>query len=141
MGIPRYRLVRTASILSVRSRDRRADAIVAARAIVFAAPGASAPQAAVVVLDNLGADLTLVRQMRDRAALAVPGLKPETIMVAATHTHSAPTLRKYHAQELPDSIRQGQRITGMTSGQDSLPVAASVFKFHQRKLGNGKIAR
>ena len=33
--------------------------------------------------------------------------------------------------ELPDSIRMGQRITTMTSGQKSLPVAPSIFKFAQ----------
>ena len=40
-----------------------------------------------------------------------------------------PLLREYHGQDLPDSVRKGQRITGMTSGQDRLPVAASLFKF------------
>ena len=40
-----------------------------------------------------------------------------------------PLLRKYHGEDLPDSVRKGQRITGMTSGQDRLPVAASLFKF------------
>ena len=40
-----------------------------------------------------------------------------------------PLLRKYQGQDLPDSVRKGQRITGMTSGQDRLPVAASLFKF------------
>ena len=42
-----------------------------------------------------------------------------------------PALRKLHGTELPDSIRHGQRITGMTSGQKSLPVAASSFSFAQ----------
>ena len=42
-----------------------------------------------------------------------------------------PALRKYHRSELPDSVRMGQRITGMTSGQSSLPVANSLFKFSQ----------
>ena len=40
-----------------------------------------------------------------------------------------PLLRNFHGQDLPDTVRKGQRITGMTSGQDRLPVAASVFKF------------
>ena len=31
--------------------------------------------------------------------------------------------------ELPDSVRMGQRITTMTSGQKSFPVAPSIFKF------------
>ncbi len=42
-----------------------------------------------------------------------------------------PQLRKFHKQELPDSIRKDQRITGMTAGQDSFPVAASIFRFEQ----------
>ena len=32
---------------------------------------------------------------------------------------------------MEDSIRKGQRITGMTSGQVSFPVAAPIFKFQQ----------
>lgn len=42
-----------------------------------------------------------------------------------------PALDKYYGSELPDSVRMGQRITGMTSGQDSFPVAKSLFKFQQ----------
>jgi hypothetical protein len=42
-----------------------------------------------------------------------------------------PGLEKLRGAELPDSVRMGQRITGMTSGQSSLPVAASRFKFSQ----------
>ena len=40
-----------------------------------------------------------------------------------------PALKKYQGQDLPDSVRMGQRITGMTSGQSTLPVASSMFKF------------
>jgi hypothetical protein len=43
-----------------------------------------------------------------------------------------PNLHDLHATELPDSIRQGQRLTGMTSKQDSFPVAPTKFKFKQR---------
>ena len=42
-----------------------------------------------------------------------------------------PRLTEFHKQELPDSIRMGQRLTGMTSGQKNFPVAASKFKFAQ----------
>ena len=42
-----------------------------------------------------------------------------------------PLLRRFHGEDLPDSVRKGQRITGMTSGQDQLPVAASVFQFQK----------
>ncbi|HIM28549.1 MAG TPA: DUF1501 domain-containing protein, partial [Planctomycetes bacterium] len=42
-----------------------------------------------------------------------------------------PSLDKLDGQELPDSIRQGQRLTGMTSGQKSFPIAKSFVKFRQ----------
>jgi len=42
-----------------------------------------------------------------------------------------PSLEKLHQEELPDSIRMGQRLTGMTSGQKSFPVVKSMFKFSQ----------
>ena len=42
-----------------------------------------------------------------------------------------PGLRKSQGEELPDSIRMGQRITTMTSIQDKLPVAPSVFSFQR----------
>jgi hypothetical protein len=40
-----------------------------------------------------------------------------------------PVLAEKRGIELPDSIRRGQRITTMTSGQKHLPVAPSLFKF------------
>jgi hypothetical protein len=42
-----------------------------------------------------------------------------------------PALKKFQGSELPASVRMGQRITGMTSGQSSLPVASSIFNFKQ----------
>lgn len=42
-----------------------------------------------------------------------------------------PEMNKLFDQELPDSIRMGQRLTGMTSGQSRFPVAPSIFKFKQ----------
>jgi hypothetical protein len=42
-----------------------------------------------------------------------------------------PKLKKFHGTELPDSIRQGQRLTGMTSGQKSFPIVAPKFEFNQ----------
>ena len=42
-----------------------------------------------------------------------------------------PELRKLHGQELPDSIRTGQRLTTMTSGQKTFPLIASAYKFGQ----------
>ncbi len=42
-----------------------------------------------------------------------------------------PKLRDLHGTELPGSIRRGQRLTGMTSGQKSFPVIAPKFGFRQ----------
>ncbi|MDA0285060.1 MAG: DUF1501 domain-containing protein [Planctomycetota bacterium] len=42
-----------------------------------------------------------------------------------------PALANLRATELPESIRKGQRLTGMTSKQESFPVAPSMFKFQR----------
>ena len=42
-----------------------------------------------------------------------------------------PKMKAMFGTEIPASIRMGQRITGMTSGQSALPIAPSVFKFEQ----------
>ncbi len=42
-----------------------------------------------------------------------------------------PLLTKLNGQELPKSIRKGQRLTGMTAGQTSFPLAGSIFNFKQ----------
>jgi hypothetical protein len=44
---------------------------------------------------------------------------------------SKPQLEKYRGQNLPDSIRKGQRLTGMTAYQSSFPTAPSLYKFQQ----------
>src|SRR6185436_18461387 len=40
-----------------------------------------------------------------------------------------PNLDKLRGSDLPGSIRMGQRLTGMSSGQAHFPVANSTFKF------------
>ena len=42
-----------------------------------------------------------------------------------------PKLKEFNGQELPGSVRMGQRVTGMTAGQKSFPCAAPIFKFAQ----------
>ena len=42
-----------------------------------------------------------------------------------------PLLNKMNGEELPESVRQGQRLTGMTAGQTSFPLAGSIFDFKQ----------
>jgi len=42
-----------------------------------------------------------------------------------------PALDNRRGEDLPESIRQGQRLTTMTSGQSKFPVSPSMFKFSQ----------
>ncbi len=42
-----------------------------------------------------------------------------------------PALKDRRGEDLPASIRQGQRLTTMTSGQKTFPVAPSIFEFKQ----------
>ena len=48
-----------------------------------------------------------------------------------------PGMKEHHGKDLPDSIRKGQRLTTMTSGQKNFPIAPSIFKFaRQGKSGH-----
>ncbi|NCF85703.1 MAG: DUF1501 domain-containing protein [Verrucomicrobiaceae bacterium] len=42
-----------------------------------------------------------------------------------------PQLEPWFDKDLPDSVRNGQRITTMTSGQTRFPIAPSTFKFNR----------
>lgn len=42
-----------------------------------------------------------------------------------------PALNQHHGEPLPDSVRRGQRLTGMSGNQSILPLAGSFAKFQQ----------
>jgi uncharacterized protein (DUF1501 family) len=42
-----------------------------------------------------------------------------------------PGLKDWYDKDLPDSVRQGQRLTTMSSGQSRFPIAPSIYKFAQ----------
>src|SRR5882762_5658516 len=73
--------------------------------------------------------------------VGLPHFPPKAKRVIYLHQSGAPSqidlfdykpqLKKEHGKELPDSVRNGQRITGMTSGQSAFPVVSSLFKFSQ----------
>lgn len=42
-----------------------------------------------------------------------------------------PVLNQRHGEQLPDSVRGGQRLTGMSGNQSSIPLVGSPFKFQQ----------
>ena len=73
--------------------------------------------------------------------LAQPHFAPRAKRVIYLFQHGGPSqldlfdhkpgLRALHGRELPDSVRGTQRLTGMTSGQKTLPVTSSIFEFAQ----------
>src|SRR5918994_2819103 len=42
-----------------------------------------------------------------------------------------PKMADFYDKDLPDSVRMGQRLTTMTSGQKRFPIAPSKYKFEQ----------
>ncbi|MEZ6072216.1 MAG: DUF1501 domain-containing protein [Pirellulales bacterium] len=43
-----------------------------------------------------------------------------------------PVMEEFYDKDLPESVRMGQRLTTMTSGQARFPIAPSMFKFAQQ---------
>jgi hypothetical protein len=84
-------------------------------------------------------DTRAERDPRTGGRVGLPHFPPKAKRVIFLHQSGAPSqidlfdykpkLQELQGTELPGSVRMGQRITGMTSGQSSLPVAASMFKF------------
>ena len=76
------------------------------------------------------------------ALAGFPHFAPKAKRLIYLHMNGAPSqldlfdykpgLADQFDKDLPDSIRKGQRITTMTSGQARLPVAPSMFKFAQQ---------
>jgi len=72
---------------------------------------------------------------------AVPHFAPKAKRVIYLFQHGAPSqldifdhkpaLAAARGKELPDSIRNGQRLTGMTAYQANFPVAPSIFPYSQ----------
>lgn len=51
-----------------------------------------------------------------------------------------PQLNVDNGKELPDSVRMGQRLTGMSGNQATLPIAGSIFKFKQHGQSGGWVS-
>ncbi len=128
--------------------DPRAElARLLSRRQLFGQAGSGVGLAALAaLLQNEGRTAPAQPKVQAQTAAAPPG------MTAATHPARAkrviylfqsgapsqmdlfdykPKLRDLRGTELPDSVRQGQRLTGMTSRQESFPVAPSRFAFAQ----------
>jgi hypothetical protein len=94
----------------------------------------AAALASLLQQDNLASDA-------NNPAAALPHFPPKVKRVIYLFQSGAPSqmdlfdykpkLTDLRGTELPDSIRQGQRLTGMTSRQTSFPIAPSKFRFAQ----------
>jgi hypothetical protein len=51
-----------------------------------------------------------------------------------------PVLKAHFDQDLPDSVRMGQRITGMVTAQARLPIAPSKYAFNQCGQSGGNLS-
>jgi hypothetical protein len=51
-----------------------------------------------------------------------------------------PKMAAYFQKDLPESIRKGQRLTTMTSGQKNFPIAPSIFKFAEHGQSRATIS-
>lgn len=86
-------------------------------------------------------DLFSGKTREDALMEAIPHFAPKAKRVIYLFQNGAPSqlesfdykplLNKNMGQELPDSIRKGQRLTGMTSGQASFPLIGSYYGFKQ----------
>ena len=89
---------------------------------------------------QLGA-AALASQLMGAGASSFPTYQPKAKRIIYLFQSGAPSqmdlfdpkpeMEKHRAEDLPASIRQGQRLTTMTSGQKTFPVAPSMFKFAQ----------
>ncbi len=71
--------------------------------------------------------------------LLAPHFKPKVKRVISLFMSGAPSqldlfdhnpkMREYYDKDLPETIRDGQRLTTMTSGQARFPIAPSIFEF------------
>ena len=97
-------------------------------------------------LCSLGAGTAALASLLNQTALAqqsgLPHFKPRAKRIIYLFQSGAPSqlelfdpkpqLEKYRGQNLPESVRMGQRLTGMTAFQSSWPTAPSLFKFAQQ---------
>jgi len=90
---------------------------------------------------TLGAAALSSLMAEDQSPGTLPHFPPTAKRVIYLFQHGAPSqldlfdykpnLTARRGEDLPDSIRQGQRLTGMTAFQSKFPTAPSIFQFSQ----------
>jgi hypothetical protein len=102
--------------------------------------GRGANAVGMAALASLGGGFALGKDAAFEGALA-PHFAPKAKQVIYLHMVGGPSqmdlydykpkMGEFYDKDLPDSIRMGQRLTTMTSGQKRFPVAPSKYKFKQ----------
>ena len=95
---------------------------------------------------GLGA-LALSQMLRGES---LPHFKPKATRAIYLHMVGGPSqldlydykpgMKEWFDKDLPESIRNGQRLTTMTSGQSRFPIAPTIFKFAQHGPGGAWIS-
>jgi len=94
---------------------------------------------ATMLAGESSAETSADRRQREGGLPGVPHFRPKAKRVIYLCQSGAPSqldlfdwkpgLKERRASELPDSVRMGQRLTGMTAAQESFPIAPTRFKF------------
>ncbi|MBN8601766.1 MAG: DUF1501 domain-containing protein [Planctomycetes bacterium] len=87
------------------------------------------------------ADDSAAKSTKERGILGQPHFPPKAKRVIYLFMSGGPSqldlydykplLNQRHGEQLPDSVRGGQRLTGMSGNQSSIPLVGSPFKFAQ----------
>jgi hypothetical protein len=89
----------------------------------------------------LGGSLKLWGDESKQNVLGLPHFPPKVKNIIYLHMVGGPSqmdlydykpvMQEWYDKDLPDSVRMGQRLTTMTSGQKRFPIAPSKYKFEQ----------
>jgi hypothetical protein len=89
----------------------------------------------------LGGSLKLWGEDLKQNGLGLPHFPPKVKNIIYLHMVGGPSqmdlydykpvMKDWYDKDLPDSVRAGQRLTTMTSGQKRFPIAPSKYKFEQ----------
>ena len=98
-----------------------------------------------IALADLLAKDAAAADPKDRGVLGVPHSAPKAKRIIYLFMSGAPShldlldykplLNKMNGQQLPDSVRGTQRLTGMSGNQSSIPLVGSPFQFRQHGDG------
>jgi hypothetical protein len=95
----------------------------------------------IALAEMLNSQVSAAADVVDRGVLGKPHFPPKAKRVIYLFMSGGPSqvdlfdykplLNQRHGEQLPDSVRGGQRLTGMSGNQSSIPLVGSPFQFKQ----------